>query len=77
MQSLSDGQPSVGPYCRARAAPSAAMLRHEGGHVLGREGRRVGQAAGQRDDLGRSVIAIRSRMAEEFMTCVRAANSAA
>ena len=44
--------PSVGAYCSARAESVAATLGHQRGERLGREGRRVRQAAGERDDLG-------------------------
>ena len=49
-------------------------LRHRRERVR-REGARVRQAAGERDHLGpRAVTAIRSRIAEDFMTFVREAN---
>ena len=44
--------PSVGPYCSARAESVAAILDMQRGERLGREGRGVGQPAGERDDLG-------------------------
>ena len=45
--------PSVGAVLqRAAPNPSRRRLRDQRGERLGREGRRVGQAAGQRDDLG-------------------------
>ena len=44
--------PSVGPYCSARARCSAATSRHERAYSSRRERRRVGQPAGERDDVG-------------------------
>ena len=77
MQSLSAASPSVGPYCRARAAPSAAILAAKAATSSAGKVDVSGRPPASEMTSGRSVMAIRSRMAEEVMTWVRAAKSAA
>jgi hypothetical protein len=77
MHSFAADSPSVGPYCSARAVFSAAIFAviaasDSGGKVVV-----SGSPPASEITSGRSVIAIRSRIAEDFMTFVRLANSAA
>ncbi len=72
--SLTSARPSVGPYCSAAAIRSAPMrcmteANEPGGNVLV-----SGSPPASEMTSGRSVMAIRSRIAEDFMTCVREAN---
>ena len=74
MQALTAASPSVGPYCSAAAddsAPTRAMSaeKSSAGKVLV-----SGSPPASEITSGCSVTAIRSRMAEDFMTCVRDAN---
>ena len=77
MQSLVSGSPSVGPYWRALAHDSAAMrwvtaAKVSGGNVLV-----SGRPPASEMTSGRAVTAIRSRIADDFITLVRDANRAA
>ena len=74
MQAFVSSSPSVGPYWSALAQDSSRDPLHHRGERLRRERARVGQAAGERDHLGPRGDAIRSRIAEDFMTWVRDAN---
>ena len=77
MQLLTAANPSVGPYWSALAALSAAIFaviaaRLSGGNVVV-----SGSPVASEMTSARSVSAMMSRMAEDFMTFVRAANKAA
>ena len=77
MQALSSSIPSVGPYWSARADASAATraisaATSSAGNVLV-----SGSPPASEMTSGRAVIAIRSRIAEDFMPWVRRANSPA
>ena len=52
MHSLVSAKPSVGPYCSACGRALLGDPGHLRGEALRREGRGVGQAAGERDHLG-------------------------
>jgi hypothetical protein len=69
--------PSVGPYCSARADASAATRAMSA--AMSSEGNVVVSGSPPASEItsGRAVIAIMSRMAEDFMPCVRCANSPA
>ena len=72
--SLTSIMPSVGPYCSARAASSTATrdisaAKSSAGKVLV-----SGSPPASEMTSGRAVTAMRSRIAEDFMTCVRRAN---
>ena len=74
MQSLSSSSPSVGPYCSASAALSTATCaisaaKSSAGKVLV-----SGSPPASEMTSGWAVTAIRSRIAEDFMPCVRRAN---
>ncbi len=69
--------PSVGAYCSARAAPVAAILAVSAASDSAGKVEVSGSPPASEMTSGRSVMAIRSRMAEDFMTFVREANSAA
>ena len=64
-------RPSVGPYCRASAQPSRAILLGELDQELGREGRPCTAARRRVIIPGRSITAIRSRMADERTPAIR------
>ena len=69
--------PSVGPYCSARAEASAATramiaARSSAGNV-----EVSGSPPASEMTSGRAVIAMRSRIADDFMPCVRRAKSPA
>jgi hypothetical protein len=73
MQALASSRPSVGPYCRARAAASTptrviSAAKSSAGNVLV-----SGSPPASEITSGCAVTAIRSRMAEDRMTCVRRA----
>ena len=77
MHAFSSSMPSVGPYWSARAEASAATrairaATSSAGNVLV-----SGRPPASEITSGRAVIAMRSRMAEDFMPCVRRANSPA
>ena len=71
---LTSSRPSVGPYWSARAVSSAptraiSALKSSAGKVVV-----SGRPPASEITSGRAVTAIRSRIAEDFMTCVRRAN---
>ena len=77
MHSLVSGRPSVGPYCSALAQDSVAICcvtaaKISVGNVLV-----SGSPPASDMTSGRAVTAMRSLMADDFMTRVRAANSPA
>jgi hypothetical protein len=69
--------PSVGPYCSARAAPTAAIFDVSAASDSAGNVDVSGSPPASEMTSGRSVIAMRSRIAEDFMTFVREAKSAA
>ena len=77
MQALSASSPSVGPYCRAAALESTATCaisaaKSSAGNVLV-----SGRPPASEITSGCWVTAIRSRIADDFIDCVRRANSPA
>ena len=77
MQAFSSAKPSVGPYWSAAAALSTATCaisaaKSSAGNVLV-----SGSPPASEITSGCAVTAIRSRIAEDFMPCVRRANSPA
>jgi hypothetical protein len=77
MQLLSTVRPSVGPYCSDRAVESTAtLLMIAAKDSDGNEAVSGSPPASEMMSL-RSVSAMRSRIAEDFMTFVRAAKSPA
>ena len=77
MHRLTSARPSVGPYWSARAHESAATVLISAAYESGGKVEVSGSPPASEITSGRSVSAIRSRIAEDFMTFVRAANSAA
>ena len=77
MQSLTSSMPSVGPYWSARADASAATRAISAATSSAGKVRVSGSPPASEITSGRAVIAMRSRMADDFMTCVRRANSPA
>ena len=77
MQSLVSASPSVGPYWSALAQDSAAIRWATAANVSGGNVLVSGRPPASEITSGRAVTAIRSRMAEDFMTLVREANSPA
>ena len=74
MQRLSTVRPSVGPYCSERAVESTAtVLMIAANDAAGNDDVSGRPPASEMMSL-RSVSAMRSRIAEDFMTFVRAAN---
>ena len=66
--------PSVGPYCSARAEASAAT--RDISAATSSDGKQVVSGSPPASEMtsGRAVIAIRSRIADDFISCVRRAN---
>jgi hypothetical protein len=77
MQSLVSSRPSVGPYCSALAHDSAAMRWATAAKVSGGNVLVSGRPPASEITSGRAVTAIRSRIADDFMTFVREAKSSA
>jgi hypothetical protein len=77
MQAFVAAMPSVGAYCSARAAPSAAIFAVSAASDSAGNVDVSGSPPASEITSGRSVMAMRSRIAEDFMTFVREANSAA
>ena len=69
--------PSVGPYCSARADESAATRAITAAMISGGNVDVSGSPPASEMTSGRSVIAIRSRIADDVITRVREAKSAA
>ena len=74
MHSLVSRRPSVGPYCSARAADSWAIRAVTAASVSGGKVDVSGRPPASEITSGRAVTAMMSRMAEDVMTRVRAAN---
>ena len=74
MQSLVSSSPSVGPYWSAFAHDSAAIRCATAAKVSGGKVLVSGSPPASEITSGRAVTAIRSRIAEDFMTLVREAN---
>ena len=74
MQSLVSGRPSVGPYWRALAQDSVAIRCVTAANVSGGKVLVSGSPPASEITSGRAVIAMRSRIADDFMTAVREAN---
>ena len=64
----------MGPYCSALAHDSAATRQATSAKVLGGKVLVSGRPAGSEITSGRAVTAIRSRIADAFITRVREAN---
>ena len=77
MHAVTESSPSVGPYCSARAASSAARCDSSAASDSAGNVEVSGSPPASEITSGRCVMAIRSRMADDFMTRVRAANSPA
>ena len=77
MHSLSSSMPSVGPYWSALAEASAATRAMSAAMSSAGKTLVSGSPPASEMTSGRAVIAMRSRMAEDFMPCVRRANSPA
>jgi hypothetical protein len=77
MQSFVSSRPSVGPYWSASAHDSAAMREATAAKVSGGNVLVSGSPPASEITSGRAVTAIRSRMADDFMTLVREAKSPA
>src|ERR671931_2756711 len=77
MHALVAAMPSVGAYWSARAAPVAAIFDVSAASDSGGNVDVSGSPPAREITSGRSVIAMRSRIAQDFMTFVREANSAA
>ena len=73
MQSFVSASPSVGPYCSAFAHDSCAMRCATAANVSGGKLLVSGRPPASEITSGRAVTAIRSRIADDFMTCVREA----
>ena len=73
MQSLTAAMPSVGPYCSARAVSSAATLAMMAARSSAGNVDVSGRPPASEMTSGRSVSAMRSRIADERMTWVREA----
>ena len=74
MHSLVSTSPSVGPYWSALAHDSAAIRAATAANVSGGKVLVSGSPPANEITSGRAVIAIRSRMADDFITLVRVAN---
>ena len=77
MQSFVSASPSVGPYWSALAHDSRAIRCATAANVSGGKLDVSGSPPASEITSGRAVTAIRSRIAEDFMTCVRDAKSPA
>jgi hypothetical protein len=74
MQPLSTASPSVGPYCSERAVESTATRLMIAANDSAGKDAVSGSPPASEMMSARSVSAMRSRIAEDFMTRVRAAN---
>ena len=74
MQTLTSSSPSVGPYWSARAQDSAAMRCAAAAKLSGGKLPVSGRPPASEITSGRWVMAIMSRIAEDFISRVRAAN---
>ena len=74
MQALVSSKPSVGPYWRASAEDSCAIRVIWAAKLAAGKVEVSGRPPAREITSGRAVIAIRSRIAEERITCVRRAN---
>ena len=74
MHSLTSSSPSVGPYCSACADASTATRAISAAKSSAGNVEVSGSPPASEMISGRAVTAIRSRMADDFMTCVRRAN---
>ena len=74
MQALVSGSPSVGPYWSALAQDSVAMRCATAANVSGGKVLVSGRPPASEITSGRAVTAMRSRIADDFMTRVREAN---
>ena len=77
MHALVSSRPSVGPYWSARAQDSSAMRRVAAANDSGGKVLVSGSPPASEITSGRAVMAIRSRIADDFMTLVRDAKSPA
>ncbi len=77
MQALVSSKPSVGPYWSASAEDSCAIRVMWAAKLSGGKAEVSGSPPASEITSGRAVIAIRSRIADERITWVRAANSPA
>ena len=77
MHALVSSRPSVGPYWSALAHDSSAIRAVTAAKVSGGKVDVSGRPPASEITSGRAVMAIRSRMAEDFITRVREANSPA
>ena len=77
MQDFVSSKPSVGPYWSASADDSRAIRVIWAAKLSGGKVEVSGRPPASEITSGRAVIAIRSRIADERMTCVRRAKSPA
>ena len=77
MQSFVSSKPSVGPYCSASAVELWAIRVICAAKLRGGKVEVSGRPPASEITSGRTVIAIRSRIAEERITLVRSAKSPA
>ena len=77
MQSLTSSRPSVGPYWSARADASTATRAISAAKSSAGNVEVSGSPPASEMISGRAVTAIRSRIADDFIACVRRANSPA
>ena len=77
MHSFVSGRPSVGPYCSAFAHACSAIRDVIAAKVSGGKLEVSGSPPASEITSGRAVTAMMSRIAEDFMTLVREANSPA
>ena len=77
MQRLVSSRPSVGPYCSARAHDSSAIRAVIAAKISGGKLDVSGSPPANEITSARSLIAIRSRVADEVITRVRAEKSPA
>ena len=77
MHAFSSSRPSVGPYWSARADASAATRAISAATSSAGKVVVSGRPPASEMTSGRAVMAIMSRIAEDFMPCVRCANSPA
>ena len=71
---LTSSRPSVGPYWSARAVASTPTRAISAAKSSAGKVDVSGRPPASEMTSGRAVTAIRSRIAEDFMTCVRRAN---
>ena len=77
MQRLTSSRPSVGPYWRAFADASTATRAISAAKSSAGNVEVSGSPPASEMMSGRAVTAMRSRMADDFIACVRRANSPA